>query len=421
MDSPFTNAMRQLEKAAEKMNLDKNILGILQQPERFVTVAIPVKMDSGEVKIFTGYRSQYNNALGPYKGGIRYHPNVSVDEVKALSFWMAIKCATVNIPMGGAKGGVIVHPKDLSEGELERLSRAYIRKIWMLIGSDKDVPAPDVYTNAKIMNWMRDEFEKIIGRPDPGVITGKPVEQGGSLGRGTATAQGGLYCVRELAKRLNWNSANIRVAVQGFGNAGANIAKMLNRDGYKVVAVSDSKGGIYRPDGLDAESIERVKLESDKLEAVYCEGSVCRAVEHERISNGELLELDVDLLVPAALEDQITRDNAANIRAKYIVELANGPTTPEADEILKGKGIVIVPDVLANAGGVTVSYFEWEQNVKGERWTEAQVLQKLEPIMVGAFNAVWDMSEKYGVTLRTGAFMLAVERIAEGMRKRGDV
>ena len=421
MNNAFDNAMQQLDKAAALINLNPNILRVLQRPDRFVEASIPVKMDDGSVKIFTGFRTQYNNALGVYKGGIRYHPDVSKDEVKALSFWMAIKCAVVNIPMGGGKGGVIVHPKDLSDGELERLSRGYIKKMWPILGSHIDVPAPDVYTNAVIMNWMREEFEKIIGRPDPGVITGKPVEQGGSEGRGTATAQGGMYCIIELVKKLGWTPSNTTVAVQGFGNAGANIAKLLHQLGYKVVAVSDSQGGIYRPAGLDPESIDKVKQESRQLKAVYCQGSVCEMVEHERVSNRQLLELPVDLLIPAALENQITSENAADIKAKAIVELANGPTTPEADEILRERDIHIVPDVLANAGGVTVSYFEWEQNVKGEHWRETQVRQKLEPIMVNAFNEAWNFKEARGVTMRTAAFALAVERIAAAMKRRGDV
>ena len=421
MNNPFDNAMQQLDKAAALINLDPNIHRVLQRPDRFVEVSIPVKMDDGSVKVFTGFRSQYNNALGVYKGGIRYHPDVSKDEVKALSFWMAIKCAVVNIPMGGGKGGVIVHPKDLSEGELERLSRGYMKKVWPILGSDKDVPAPDVYTNATIMNWMRDEFEKIIGRPDPGVITGKSVAQGGSEGRVTATAQGGVYCVRELVKKLDWQPSETTVAVQGFGNVGAYTAKILRRLGYKIVAVSDSQGGIYRPQGLDPDSIDKVKQESRQLKAVYCEGSVCEMVEHEKISNRQLLELPVDLLIPAALESQITSENAADIKAKAIVELANGPTTPEADEILKDRGIIVVPDVLANAGGVTVSYFEWEQNVKGEHWLEAAVAAKLEPIMVNGFNEIWNFKKMKDVTMRTAAFALAVERIAAAMKRRGDI
>jgi glutamate dehydrogenase (NADP+) len=420
MINPFENAMKQLDKAVKVIDLDPNIHKVLQKPDRFVEVSIPVKMDDGSIKVFTGFRSQYNNALGVYKGGIRFHPDVTKDEVKALSFWMAIKTATVDIPMGGGKGGVIVHPKDISEGELERLSRGYMKKMWPVMGSDIDVPAPDVYTNATIMNWMREEYEKITGKSDPGVITGKPIEQGGSEGRGTATAQGGVYCVQELAKKMNWKPEETTVAIQGFGNAGSFMAKILHGLGYKIVALSDSKGGIYRNEGLDPISIDKVKQESRQLKAVYCEGSVCETVEHESISNRQLLELDVDLLVPAALENQITKENASDIKAKFIVELANGPTTPEADDILTERGITIVPDVLANAGGVTVSYFEWEQNVKGEKWTEQDVFGKLEPIMVKAFNEAWDLKDEKNITMRTAAFALAVKRIVSGMKKRGD-
>ncbi len=396
--------MSQLGKAAKIMNLDKNIHEVLRQPERVLTVAIPVKMDSGEVKVFTGYRSQFNNALGPYKGGIRYHWNVSLDEVKALSFWMMVKCATVNIPMGGSKGGVIVNPKELSIGEIERLSRGYIQKIWRNIGSDKDVPAPDVYTTPQIMGWMREEYEKLVGHSDPGVITGKTIDQGGSEARGYSTAQGGVYCVLELAKKMSLEPSQTTVAVQGYGNAGSFMAKILTEKGYKVVAVSDSKGGIKNMNGLDLAKLDEYKNTS---------GSVIGFEGTEEITNEELLELEVSILVPAALENQITIDNVNNVKAKAIVELANGPTTPEADEVLKTKGIIVVPDVLANAGGVTVSYFEWDQNVKGEHWTEADVLEKLEKIMVNAFDEVWETKEKYEIDMRTAAFVKAIERVAE--------
>ena len=418
MASPFDNAMRQLNRAAKVIDLDKDVHEVLKRPDRVVEAAIPVKMDDGHVRVFTGYRSQYNNAIGVYKGGIRYHQDVTEDEVKALSFWMMIKCATVNIPLGGGKGGVVVNPKELSNEEVERLSRGYMQKMWPVLGSDKDVPAPDVYTNPTIMGWMRDEYEKIIGKPDPGVITGKPVDQGGSEGRSFATAQGGVYCTIELAKKMNLKPEETTVAIQGFGNAGSYMAKILHGLGYKIVAVSDSKGAIYRPEGLDPESVDKVKKETRELKAVYCQGSVCENVEHERISNSQLLELDVDILVPAALENQITRDNADRVKAKAIVELANGPTTPEADKILRDKGTVVVPDVLANAGGVTVSYFEWDQNVKGEHWSEEEVLEKLEKIMITAFHEVWETGEKYAVDLRTAAFVKAVERVAEALKKQ---
>ena len=404
MNTPFDNAMKQLDKAAGVMNLDKAVHAILQKPERIIEMAIPVKMDNGETKVFTGYRSQFNNALGPYKGGIRYHWNVTKEEVMALSFWMMIKCATVNIPMGGGKGGVIVNPKELSEGELERLSRGYVQKLWRNIGSDKDVPAPDVYTTPQIMGWMRNEYEKLVGHDDPGVITGKTIEDGGSEVRGYSTAQGGVYCTDELAKKLNLEPANTTVAIQGFGNAGSFMAKILHKMGYKIVAVSDSRGAIHNPEGLDPEAVSAHKIETRSVQGFA--GST-------DISNEEILELDVDILVPAALENVITKDNAANIKAKAIVELANGPTTPEADEILNEKGVVVVPDVLANAGGVTVSYFEWDQNVKGEHWSEPDVLKKLETIMRTAFTEVWETKEKYSVDMRTAAFVKAIERVAE--------
>ncbi|OGH87564.1 MAG: glutamate dehydrogenase [Candidatus Magasanikbacteria bacterium RIFOXYC2_FULL_42_28] len=419
--SAFDNAMSQLDKAAKVMNLDKNIHEILKSPDRVLIVSVPVKMDNGEVKVFTGYRSQYNNAMGPYKGGIRYHPNVSLDEVKALSFWMMIKCATVNIPMGGGKGGIIVYPKDLSHGELERMSRGYIQKIYREIGSDKDVPAPDMYTTPQIMGWMRDEFEKLIGRKDPGVITGKAIADGGSEGRETATAQGGVYVVRELAKKMGLKPNLTTVAVQGMGNVGGFMAKILAADGYRIVAISDSKGGVYNEAGLDMAKVEEIKKAGGML-GCYCLGNVCKLEEMPKdgpcrhVSNEQLLELPVDILVPSALENQITETNANNIKAKYIIEMANGPTTPEADEILKSRGVIVVPDVLANAGGVTVSCFEWEQNVKGEKWTEAQVFAKLEPMMVQSFNEVWETKEKYNVPMRTAAFVKAIKRVAAKMK-----
>ncbi|MFA6423847.1 MAG: Glu/Leu/Phe/Val dehydrogenase [Candidatus Magasanikbacteria bacterium] len=407
MQNPFENAMAQLEKAAKTMGLDKSIHEILKQPDRVLTVSVPVRMDSGEVKVFTGYRSQFNNALGPYKGGIRYHQNVTLDEVKALSFWMMVKCATVNIPMGGGKGGIIVDSKSLSEGETERLSREYIRKIWREIGSDKDVPAPDMYTTPKIMGWMRDEFEKLLGHADPGVITGKAIADGGSAGRETATAQGGVYVVRELAKKLNLNPKETKVIIQGMGNVGGFMAKILSADGYIIVAISDSKGGIYNEAGLDVSAVFAHKEQT---------GSLANFAGAKIVTNAELLELPGNILVPSAMENQITAENVNNIKVQAIVEMANGPTTPEADEILVQRGIVVVPDVLANAGGVTVSCFEWEQNNKNEKWTEEQVFAKLEPMMITAFNEVWETKEKYSTTMRVGAFVKAIERVASKMK-----
>lgn len=404
MHNPFENAMKQLDKAAAIMNLDTDIHEILKHPERILTVAIPVKMDDGSVKVFTGYRSQHNSALGPYKGGIRYHWNVTLDEVKALSFWMTMKCAVVGNPLGGGKGGIIVNPKELSEGELERLSRGYVHKVWRNLGSDKDIPAPDVYTNPQIMGWMRNEYEKIVGHPDPGVITGKTIEDGGSEVRGYATAQGGVYVLREAAKKLGLEPSETTVAVQGFGNAGSFMAKILSGLGYKIVAVTDSRGGAMNMDGLDVEAVAAHKAETR---------SVSGAPNTEEINNEDILTLDVDVLVPAALENVITGDNAGNIQAKVIIELANGPVTPEADEILHKNGVLFVPDILSNAGGVRVSYYEWDQNVKDEHWTEEDVLQKLETSMVESFNNVWAQKEKYDIDMRTAAFVAAIERVSE--------
>lgn len=409
MQNPYENAMKQLDKAAAIMNLDKEIHEMLKYPERILTVSIPLKMDDGSIKIFTGYRCQHNSALGPYKGGIRYHWNVTLDEVKALSFWMTMKCAVVNNPLGGGKGGVIVNPKELSVDELERLSRGYIQRIWRDIGSDKDIPAPDVYTTPQIMAWMRDEYEKLVGHADPGMITGKPIEEGGSEARGYSTAQGGYYVLRETAKKLNMNPGETTVAIQGFGNAGSFMAKILAKDGYKIVAVSDSKGGVMNREGLDVAAVEAHKEQT---------GSVVGAPNTTEISNDEILKLDVHVLVPAALENVITGDNAGEVKAKVIIELANGPVTPEADEILFQNGVLSVPDILANAGGVRVSYYEWDQNVKGEHWSEEDVLQKLEQSMVESFNTVWAAKEKYSVHMRTAAFISAIERVAEAMKKR---
>ena len=406
----FQNAMAQLDKSAKILNLDAHTLELLRRPNIVHEVNLEVKMDNGETKTFKGYRSQYNNARGPYKGGIRYHWNVSEDEVKALSFWMTMKCGAVGIPLGGAKGGIIVNPKELSVGELERLSRAYIRALYEHIGPTKDVPAPDVYTTPQIMGWMLDEYEKCVGYHAPGVITGKPLAVGGSEGRGFSTAQGGVYVVEEAMKKLGKNSRGATVAVQGFGNAGSYMAKILSDLGYKVVAVSDSKGGIKSDQALDLVALEKYK-ETNKT-VVGFPGT-------ENITNEELLELPVDVLVPAALENQITVENAPRVKAKIIAELANGPTTPEADEILFKNGVLLIPDILTNAGGVTVSYFEQVQNAMNYYWPEAEVLAKLKPIMVDSFNTIWETKEKYHIDMRTAAFVVAVARVAEAMKCRG--
>ncbi len=408
--SAFGNAMAQLDKAAKILNLDAHTLELLRRPNQLHEVDLEIKMDNGEVKKFKGYRSQYNNARGPYKGGIRYHWNVTEDEVKALSFWMTMKCSAVGIPLGGGKGGIIVNPKELSVGELERLSRAYIRAIYQHIGPTKDVPTPDVYTTPQIMGWMLDEYEKCVGYHAPGVITGKPLSVGGSQGRGFSTAQGGVYVVEEAMKKLGKKPSETTVAVQGFGNAGSFMAKILSDLGYKIVAVSDSKGGIKSANALDLSALEKHKETT---------GSVANFAGTENITNEQLLELAVDVLVPAALENQITAENAARVQAKIVAELANGPTTPEADEILFKNGALLIPDILTNAGGVTVSYFEQVQNAMNYYWTEEEVLAKLKPIMVDSFNAIWDTKEKHNIDMRTAAFVVAVARVAQAMKDRG--
>lgn len=408
--SAFANAMSQLDKAAKILKLEDGLLNKLRTPDRVLASDLTIKMDDGSEKSFRAFRSQYNNARGPYKGGIRYHWNVSEDEVKALSFWMTMKCSAVGIPLGGGKGGIIVNPKELSEAELERLSRAYIRFLCQDIGPTKDVPAPDVYTTPRIMGWMLDEYEKCVGHHAPGVITGKPLSLGGSAGRGYSTAQGGVYVVEEAMKKLGKKPSEAKVAIQGFGNAGSFMAKILSDLGYQIVAVSDSRGGVKSDRALDLNQLEKHKETT---------GSVSDFAGTENITNEQLLELEVDVLVPAALENQITADNAPRVRAKVVAELANGPTTPEADDILFKNGTLVIPDILTNAGGVTVSYFEQVQNAMNYYWTEEEVLSKLKPIMVNSFNEIWEAKEKHGVDMRTAAFVVAVARVAQAMRDRG--
>ncbi len=403
----FDNAMQQLEIAAQKLSLDESVVANLKQPNYIFEFNIPVAMDDKVEKIFRGFRVQYNNARGPYKGGIRFHSQVDLDEVKALAFWMAIKCAVVDIPMGGGKGGVEVDPKKLSPRELEKLSRAWVRALTDKIGPQVDVPAPDVNTTPQIMDWMADEYAKITGDTTRATFTGKSLGNGGSAGRGTATAQGGFYVLAEAVKKLGLDLSSLKIAIQGFGNAGYNFALLAHAAGAKVVAVSDSTGAIYKPDGLNPVLVANTKADT---------GSVIDYGDAEVIPAFGVLTVDCDVAVPAALENQITAANAANIKAKIILELANGPTTPAADKILFSNQKIVLPDVLANAGGVTVSYFEWEQNLKNEHWSEAEVLAKLEPIMVKAFGEIWAMAEKHKVDLRTAAFVLAVERIAGAMR-----
>jgi glutamate dehydrogenase (NADP+) len=415
----FEEALTRLDAAAQHTRVDPEALETLRHPQAIVQVSIPVRMDDGSRRIFEGYRVRHNTTRGPAKGGIRYHPAVSLDEVKALAFWMTCKCAVVGIPFGGAKGGIVLNPKDLSRLELERLSRGFIQSIADFIGPDTDIPAPDVYTNAMIMGWMMDEYSKIQRRRTPAVITGKPIALGGSAGREDATGRGAYYCIKELEKRRNWTPKKVRVAIQGFGNAGQHVARLLHADGYRIVAVSDSKGGIHRPEGFDIPSLIKIKNESRELRAVYCNGSVCDAVDADNVTNEELLELDVDLLIPAAMENQITVENAKRVRAPVIVELANGPTASGADPVLRGKGQLVVPDILANAGGVTVSYFEWVQNREGFYWTEADVAQKLQAIMATEFNAIYDRMEKQTIDMRTATYVHALRRLDDAIEALG--
>lgn len=408
MPNPWKNALAQLSLATDRLELDKKTVKALSKPNVIHRAKLKIQMDSGKTKTFQAFRSQHNNARGPYKGGIRFHPGVTEDEVKALSMWMTWKCATVGIPYGGGKGGVIVDPKQLSEAELERLSRAYVRAFYKHLGAWRDVPAPDVNTTSQIMAWMLDEYEQRRGQLEPGFITGKPIALGGSQGRDVATATGGFYVLRELLKKKKMRKPS--VAIQGFGNAGSVFAELAAQAGYTVAAVSDSRGGIYNPKGLSV-----VKASDHKGNT----GSVVGLRGSRDISNEELLELPVDVLVPAALENVITQRNAMAVKAKIVLELANGPTTPEADEELNERGVVVVPDVLANAGGVTTSYFEWVQNLHGYYWEKAEVLAKLEKIMVSAFNGVWTMSSEKQVSMRLGAYLVAVQRVAEAMGWRG--
>lgn len=410
--NPFESALKQLARAAEVMKLDAGVLARLQHPKRELHVSVPVRMDDGSLKVFEGYRVQYDDTRGPAKGGIRFHPHTDINEVKALAFWMTFKCATVGIPYGGAKGGITVDPKGLSEGELERLTRSYVDALGNFIGADRDILAPDVYTTPQIMGWIMDEFSKLQGVNTPGVVTGKPLAVGGSEGRGFATAQGGIYVLQALVAKQGWKPSDVRVVIQGFGNAGSYMMKLLQKLGFTVIAVSDSSGGIVNAAGLDAETVEAHKKAT---------GKVANFPGAENITNAQLLELECEVLVPAALENQITADNATRIKAKAVVELANGPTTPEADEILSRAGVSVVPDILANAGGVTVSYFEWVQNLTNYYWTEKEVLQKLQPIMERSFEAVWDTAQTHQIDLRTAAYVVATGRIAEAMKARGMV
>ncbi len=409
--NPFAMAQAQLALAADQLRLDESLHAFLREPTRELHVTLPVRMDDGSIKIFKGFRVQYNDARGPCKGGIRFHPDETIDTVRALAAWMTWKCAVVDIPLGGGKGGIICDPKTLSEGELERLSRAYVRQVGRMLGLEKDVPAPDVYTTPQIMAWMMDEFSAMKGYNEFGAITGKPLPLGGSAGRNDATARGGMVCVREAGRVLNLNLQGATAAIQGYGNAGQ-YAHQLGAEllGLKVIAVSDSQGGIYHPEGLD---YEQVKAWKDKT------GSVIRFKGAKTITNEALLKLNVTVLFPSALENQITHENAEQIKAHIVAELANGPTTPAADDILFKNGVYVIPDFLCNAGGVTVSYFEMVQNSYGYYWDLSLVHERLDQKMTAAFHAVHEMAQKHKIHNRLAAYMVAVQRVAEAVRLRG--
>jgi len=417
--SLLSDANQRLEKALQYVAIDEDVAERLRFPKASLIVSIPVRMDNGSLRIFQGYRVRYDDSRGPTKGGVRYHPGVTLDEVQSLAFWMTFKCAVLNLPFGGAKGGITLNPKELSKFELERLTRGYIDAIADFIGPDVDIPAPDVYTNQMVMGWMMDQYSIIQRKITPAVVTGKPVSMGGSLGRETATAMGAFFVMQNALARIKRKPEDTTVAVQGFGNAGAIIAELLYSAGYNVVAVSDSKGGVLAPQGLDIPSLRHIKDSSRTLKAVYCKGTVCNDVDHTVITNEQLLELDVDVLVPAALENQITAENGDRIKARYVFEVANGPITSEADTILEAKGIQVFPDILVNAGGVTVSYFEWVQNRNGLYWTLEEVNNRLEKSITLEAERIWAIAQDLNVTLRTAAYIHALNRLGDAIKAKG--
>lgn len=409
--NPFEITQRQLDKCAKTLKLDPGVHAILRVPTRELHVSLSVHMDDGTIRVFRGFRIQYNDARGPTKGGIRFHPEETVDTVRALAAWMTWKCSLLDLPLGGAKGGVICDPREMSRGELQRLSRAYINQVWQFIGPGKDIPAPDVYTTPQTMAWMMDEYSKIAGQTQFGVITGKPLNMGGSAGRGDATARGGLSTVREAAREHGIDLKEATVAIQGYGNAGYHAARLCRSlFNSRVVAVSDSKGGIFSEEGLDPEAVREHKTKT---------GSVINMPNTKPVSNEEILELEVDVLIPAALENVITEKNAPNVKARIVAELANGPTTPEADDILHRNGVHVIPDFLCNAGGVTVSYFEMVQNFYMYYWDEKEIHERLDKKMTNAFHSVLNTSKKYGINMREAAYVVAVKRVVDAMELRG--
>jgi glutamate dehydrogenase len=407
--NPYEAVLKLLQIAGEKLKLDPGVHELLKRPMRSIIVNVPTTMDDGSIRVFTGYRVQYNDILGPTKGGTRYHPDLNLDEVIALAAWMTLKTAVTGLPLGGGKGGIRCNPKEMSPGELERLTRGYTRALARFIGPHSDVPAPDVYTDAQTMAWVMDEYSQMVGYNAFGVVTGKPVDVGGSLGRNESTSRGVMYTVIEAAKHLGIKPKGATVAVQGFGNVGFHAARLLHELGCRIVAVSDSRGGIHNPDGLNPTKVLEHKNET---------GSVAGYKDSRAISNQELLELECDILVPAALENQITRANAGRVKAKIVAEGSNGPTTPEADEILFKNGVFVIPDILANSGGVIVSYFEQVQNQMNYYWTEEEVRSKLDSTIVKAFKEVLMVAQQYGVNMRTAAYMNAIKRLADAMSFR---
>ena len=409
--NPFEMALKQLDEVAKLIKLEKGMHEVLAHPKRVLTVSIPTRMDNGEIQVFTGFRSHHNDARGPFKGGIRYHPQVSIDEVRALSMWMTWKCAIADIPYGGGKGGIICNPKEMSNGELERMTRRYAYGIADIIGPHTDIPAPDVYTGGKEMAWIMDTYSALKGNyVQPEVITGKPLPIGGSLGRNEATGRGLSFTVREAAKKLKVNMKTATVAVQGFGNAGQFASQLVEEQGAKVIAASDSKGGVYNKSGIQIGALRKHKEKT---------GSVVGFSGAKSVTNEELLELDCTILIPAALENQINSKNAKNVKAKIVAEAANGPTTPDADDVLFKNDILVIPDILANGGGVTVSYFEWLQNLRREYWTEDEVNQKLDKNITKAFLDIYKTHDDYKVNMRKASMVLAVNRVVEATKIRG--
>lgn len=406
MSDPFENSVLQVARVCEILGLNTEITSLLSNPQRIVKVNFPVLMDNGDIKMFAGFRSQHNNFRGPYKGGIRFSPMVTESEVKALSSWMTWKCAVADIPFGGGKGGVVVDTKNLSKGEIERLSRTYVRAIADCIGENRDVPAPDMYTTPEIMDYMVDEYSKISGKKSLATFTGKTLQNGGAEGRTEATGLGGAYILNELARRVAMIKEETKVAIQGMGNVGEYFARFASEFGFKVVAMSDSKGGIFKKDGLDVDKLFAYKKEN---------GTINGFPEASFITNEDLLKLDVEVLVPSALENVITSENASDVKAKFVIEMANGPVTPEADEIFKEKNIISVPDILANSGGVTVSYFEWYQNMNNEKWTKEDTFKKLEEKITKVFNELFDFMNTKNIDFRTSAYVYAVDKVYKSM------